>query len=118
MPAYNFQKQFVAAVGSGEKRQTIRKVRKGKGQNAYKGCKLFLYAGQRTKKARLMRLAECQETQAVIIDYDCVVVNGKLLTDHEETILAISDGFMDMNEMTEWFQKHHGLPFEGLLIKW
>ena len=30
---------------------------------------------------------------------------------------AIADGFKDWQEMREWFEQTHGLPFEGILIK-
>jgi len=33
-------------------------------------------------------------------------------------IFAILDGFTDWAEMIKWFEDTHGLPFEGILIKW
>ena len=31
---------------------------------------------------------------------------------------AVDDGFDSFAEMLEWFEKTHGLPFEGQLIQW
>lgn len=31
---------------------------------------------------------------------------------------AKADGFSEWSEMEEWFEKEHGLPFEGILILW
>jgi len=34
------------------------------------------------------------------------------------TRLARLDGFKSAAAMFDWFEKTHGLPFEGLLIRW
>ena len=51
MPALNFKKEFADKVASGEKRQTIRALRKD-GKNPRPGQKLYLYTGMRTKYCR------------------------------------------------------------------
>jgi hypothetical protein len=33
-------------------------------------------------------------------------------------LTAKDDGFVDFDEMFDWFEKVHGLPFTGQLIKW
>jgi hypothetical protein len=48
MVAYSFQKQFVPAIISGKKRQTIRAF--GKRRHAYVGEPIQLYVGMRTKQ--------------------------------------------------------------------
>ena len=32
--------------------------------------------------------------------------------------IAKADGFANAEEMVDWFEKQHGLPFEGWLIRW
>ncbi len=32
--------------------------------------------------------------------------------------IARNDGFGGVTEMLEWFRNTHGLPFEGVLVKW
>ena len=36
----------------------------------------------------------------------------------QATAIAKADGFGSWEEMLDWFEKTHGLPFEGLLIRW
>jgi hypothetical protein len=35
-----------------------------------------------------------------------------------EEEIAKRDGFSSTVEMAEWFDRTHGLPFEGLVIRW
>jgi hypothetical protein len=43
-------------------------------------------------------------------------------TDYDQLLskksVARDDGFLNWAEMSEWFEKHHGLPFDGDLIHW
>ena len=32
--------------------------------------------------------------------------------------IARADGFDKWGELADWFEKTHGLPFQGLLIRW
>lgn len=136
MPALNFQKQFAAAVESGEKRQTIRLVRKNP---IKRGDKLYLFTGQRTKWCRrlvvqravevirrfvkglpLGHVVECKRVEEVAF--------GRMEIDgHHGTWfqgpgylkgIAKRDGFDTEEQMLVWFDKTHGLPFEGVLIRW
>ncbi len=131
MPALNFQKQFAAAVESGEKRQTIRAFRKD-GRNPKPGDTLYLYTGMRTKQCRKLGEVICSDARELWIarattEFDCPyllwlgrgehqTMCSELMGQAEE--MAKADGFSDWNEMVDWFDKTHGLPFEGLLIKW
>ena len=121
MPSFNFQKQFAAAVESGDKRQTIRakrKVRPEIGQTAY------LYTGMRTKSC--LKLG-----QHTIISVVPIMLGSKGVcfwpgSNTENSVsdawfldqFAADDGFKNWNQMRDWFKKTHGLPFEGHLIKW
>jgi len=144
MPALNFQKQFAAAVESGEKRQTIRALRK----NPIKaGDWLYLYTGQRTKWCRplivqrsvevirrfikgrpLKHVVECQSVTPIKIEPAHVwlkdlPVRGnerrwRRLLVHDLQLFAEDDGFVLAEDLIDWFKKTHGLPFEGVLIRW
>lgn len=141
MPALNFQKRFAHLVESGEKRQTIRKRRKD-GRDPTPGCRLYLFTGMRTKECRplivqrtvesLRRMAarfgvfgsavECGAVFPIKIWRDVEGAKlphlgpNDLYLDEEQ--LARSDGFSSWSEMLDWFEKTHGLPFKGLLIRW
>ena len=120
MPLFNFQKQFAADVESGKKRQTIRsrrKIRPQVGQTAY------LYTGARTKACR--KLGE--DTITDVIDlwitsrgvlFDTAPILHDSLSIEALDEFAKKDGFADWKTMCDWFEKTHGLPFEGDLIKW
>jgi len=41
-----------------------------------------------------------------------------LFTNDECDAFARADGFKDEEDMQEWFQSTHGLPFKGDLVKW
>lgn len=117
MPALNFQKQFADKVESGEKRQTIRAMRKRPFKT---GDKLYLYYGMRTKSCRKLGEAVCNSVEDVKICKNGVIyINGvgKWFSASYDKI-AREDGFKDWNEMFNWFKKTHGLPFHGQLIKW
>jgi len=119
MPLFNFQKQFAADVESGEKRQTIRARRKNRpkvGQTA------FLYTGARTKACRKLGKEPITVVTPVFIHKSGVAVGSVCIGEkHEKPALdgfAKNDGFESWNDMRSWFQKTHGLPFAGDLIKW
>ena len=116
MPMYNFQKQFVPAVESGEKRQTIRARRKNRpqvGQTAY------LYTGARTKACRKLGEAEISFVAPVFILKDELAMGSATIRDKNELqFIAKQDGFESWEAMRDWFKKTHGLPFKGDLIRW
>ena len=120
MPALNFQKRFAPKVESGEKRQTIRATRKDGKPHAVPGQRLYLYVGQRTAYCRKLGEGICTRTaQVFITESHAIHVGGQLLrTMAEEDAFARADGFADATAMLAWFEKTHGLPFEGSLIEW
>ena len=120
MVAYNFQARFVDQIVSGEKRQTIRPI--GKRRHAEPGDRLQLYTGMRTKACR--KLVEpdpvCVEASVIVLHETEVFMPEHML---ETTVSALNgiaraDGFKHWQEMCDWFADTHGLPFEGVLIKW
>lgn len=123
MPALNFQKQFAEAVESGKKCQTIRAYRKDT-RDPKPGDTLYLYYGMRTKQCRKLGEAECKSVDRVIIGPSGICFMGPSFieplarTQIGADIAAKEDGFGNFAEMRDWFDKTHGLPFNGLLIRW
>lgn len=140
MPALNFQARFAPLVESGEKRQTIRKRRKD-GRDPKPGDTLYLYTGMRTKACRKLGEAKCREVFPFQLTARAETGNGNVnmfagLSSHRGggsrfraaslrdgtrsriARLAKADGFSSPEEMVCWFEAAHGLPFEGLLIRW
>lgn len=123
----NFQAQFADLVASGEKRQTIRAPRK---RPISVGDELRLYTGMRTKACRLLGVVTCEKVTPVrierlgsgaspilTIDGVCVAIAHNCPWDTERRF-ARADGFKNWREMCEWFDRTHGLPFEGVVIRW
>lgn len=117
MPAFNFKKQFAPLVERKQKRQTIR-AKRADGRNPHVGDKLYLYTGMRTKSCRKLGEAVCIAVDQITIDWHGVNINGAWLSKNDENTLARSDGFGAAYQMISFFNKEHGLPFEGLLYKW
>jgi hypothetical protein len=121
MPAINFQQRFAEAVESGEKRQTIRRIRK---RPIKVGDHLFFYTGQRTKQCRYLTWHLCRGVRIISIDLDAIWIHagdGKPKTAMIGKALdrfAKKDGFQDWPEMRDWFCRRHSLPFDGVLIEW
>ncbi len=122
MVAYNFKKQFADDVETGRKRQTIRA-----GEPRCKvGDHLQLYTGQRTKACRKLLDAVCTEVRPIAIIYAYDQIGGyhinldgrRLVFWPDGGRLARADGFKDATEMCRWFEKTHGLPFNGHVVNW
>lgn len=125
MPALNFQKRFAPAVEDGTKRQTIRAYRKD-GRDPQVGQPLYLYTGMRTKACRKLGEAKCESVSHFIIARGFrqwvamkTVCNClRRFQGDSANRLARDDGFENFAEMCNWFEKTHGLPFRGLMIRW
>jgi hypothetical protein len=120
MPALNFQKKFAPAVEAGTKCQTIRAERKDGRMPAKTGDTIALYTGMRTKACRKLADVECISVEMIRIargDSGFIYVSVDLRPQSPMNV-AQADGFADAIEMGEWFEKTHGLPFMGHLIRW
>ena len=115
MPALNFKKEFAPKVESGEKRQTIRAIKKTPFKT---GDILYLYTGMRTRSCRKLGEAKALEVLPVEITTRSMRINGVLQLNHDSEKIAKEDGFDSFFDMMYWFFHTHGLPFEGQLIKW
>ncbi|MBF0250595.1 MAG: hypothetical protein HQL35_08220 [Alphaproteobacteria bacterium] len=121
MPAINFKNQFAEAVKNGVKRQTIRALRKDGRMPAKRGDILALYTGMRTKSCRKLLNARCSDVRPIELHAALVIVDGGdgwIRTRPDLDNFARADGFRDWSDMAAWFDKTHGLPFEGVLIQW
>ena len=115
MPIISFKKQFADSVKLGIKEQTIRK----NGKRKYKvGDKLYLYTGLRTKGCKKLGEGKIKAVKSIYIDWNLIVLDGEKLNNIQKYELSHLDGFNDTYELEKWFDKIHGLPFEGRLIKW
>ena len=119
MVAYNFQTRFAEAVANGQKRQTIRSPRKDD-RHAKPGDKLQLYTGMRTKSCRKLRDAVCHDSCAILLEWDKAWTFGpqELFEGEDLERFAHEDGFACWADMRAWFEKAHGLPFTGQMIRW
>lgn len=115
MPHLSFQAQFVPLVESDKKNQTIRKERK----NPIKvGDTLKLYANWRTPETMLIKEVVCVQIIPIKILETGIKIMGCRIGDAGRHSIAVDDGFPNFLSMCAWFDKTHGLPFEGVLIKW
>lgn len=118
MVAFNFQPRFADLVESGQKTQTIRKTLRAK-----VGDPVQLYTGQRTKQCRKLGEGRIVSIHEMIVARGIrpgygFALGGLILSKEDMNLLARCDGFIDSAEMFDWFEKHHGLPFDGFLYKW
>lgn len=122
MVAYNFQARFAPMVERGEKRQTIRAV--GKRRHAHVGEPVQLYTGMRTKACRKLIepdpvCVERYDIRLTDLGLEFWDVRGDLhFSAMSPRLFANRDGFRDFDEMLEFFEGAHGLPFQGVLIGW
>jgi len=130
MPLLGFKKEFAGPVERGEKRQTIRAIRKD-GRAPRPGQRLYLYTGLRHASARKLGEATCKSAEKIRLLGPRGGVHASLriqvlgprggwnqLTFEAAKRVAIADGFSGLWQMAEFFKKEHGLPFKGILIKW
>lgn len=117
MPALNFISRFAAPVEKGEKRQTIRLLRK---HPIKAGDRLYLYTGQRTKRCRKLREVTCKSVQPIKITpgLRSVVLDERRLTYRPASRVAHKDGFSCLGEMMDFFRRVYGRTFDGVLIRW
>lgn len=124
MPAYSFTERFIPFILNCEKRQTIRKKRKGQ---AKKGSTLYLYYAMRTKYCKKLKEAICIGVKEIRINPNGdVFVGFKKLTQDQKDWLAFRDGFRSgkayaegcFEVMFRFWSQTHDLPFTGDIIYW
>lgn len=133
MVAYSFREQFVGAITSGTKRQTVRGYRR---RNPRPGEKLQLYTGLRRRTCRKLiekdpictRVdeIEIEISQTISAKIASIVINGIPLSQKEIGDFARADGFKNgplgwtaVHAMGSFFKKYHGFgTFNGVVIHW
>lgn len=136
MPSLNFQDRFVPLIESGQKRQTIRPIRKR--NDIYPGCKLYLFTGLRNKNCKRIIAKNCKiitkeisrknwlrkpyvvckSVDKIKIGLRDIFINEKELMGCDMFSLAYKDGFENYTDFYFFFKKQYGVPFEGVIIKW
>ena len=108
-----FQDRFSCKVRDGSKPHTIRRTARCKPGDV---LSLRRWTGKPYRsKQETLREAVCTAVHAVTIFPFDVTVDGRRVPGQH---LAVKDGFRDWEEMREWFENVHGLPFVGWLIEW
>lgn len=115
MPAFNFQAGFAPAVECGWKVQTIRAKRQNRprvGQTAH--C----FTGMRTRRCRRLGAWPIDRVVPVMLTHQGVWIGDRQMDEKLRDLFAAEDGFASWDQMRDWFDKQHGLPFRGDLVQW
>jgi len=119
MPGLNFKPEFAPLILSGEKTQTIRKVRKNP---IREGDNLYLYVGMRGPSCKKLKEVVCQRVRQIVIEEGAIYINGISVISPD--LFAERDGFRSSifrgaeEQFFDFFRKQYGLPFYGVLIQW
>jgi len=117
MPIINFHQEFLDAIASGEKRQTIRK---GRAKPIKPGDNLILYTGFRTSKARRIGEHTCLGIDTIKIKWEngSICLNGTWMHKSHIDWIAAKEGFLHTAAFFGFFKRHYGDDFEGVVIRW
>ncbi len=130
MVAYSFAPQFIDAIRSGTKCQTIRPI--GKRRHARTGEPVQLYTGMRTPTCSKIVETDpictgCHKIEIEIESFEpvpgaqafciqSIKIDGQSV---DESDVAWADGFDDVDEMAQWFGNQYGVgTFVGVMITW
>jgi hypothetical protein len=130
MVAYSFAPQFIDAIRSGTKCQTIRPI--GKRRHARTGEPVQLYTGMRTATCSkifetdpictgchkiAIEIVQAKPTaQNIAHEITEILIDGQAV---DESDIAWADGFDDVDEMAQWFGNQYGVgTFVGVMITW
>jgi len=112
----NFKPHFKDLILSGEKDQTVRRVRKRR--PIVIGDTLHMYTGARTPEAEEFARTTCTNTASVVIGEDYIDFDGCRLDDEDASYFVQRDGFIFVADFRGFFREHYGLPFYGVMIQW
>lgn len=133
MVAYSFAPQFIEAVSTLRKRQTVRGLRK---RHAVQGEGIQLYTAMRTKFCRKLVTPDplCLDVRHIRIDLNSghpaliagIAIEGVPLSDADIEDFAVADGFgsaladgFARQRMGQFWLRHHEWnAFEGVVIRW
>jgi len=125
MPVLLFQPRFVPLILSGQKRRTVRALRRDGRPHCKPGDPLFLRSWSglpyRSQQRRLMAATCLRVAQVSIFDdftRSAILIDGEWLPFATFDAFAQADGFADWKEMFRWLVDVHGFPFHGEIIHW
>ena len=114
-----FQPKFADLVGSGVKRQTIRKAARCKVGDT---LSLRRWTGKpyRSKQQIIMSATCTGVTKVIVEEHDLIFPDQpNSATSYEDmNRFARLDGFRDFVELVGWLERTHGIPFHGEVIQW
>lgn len=114
-----FQPRFAPLVESGAKAQTVRPTPK-RMPKAGDPISLRAWTGLPYRsKQRVLREATITQVAPLVVDeFGVRTMEPGCETRFDRLAFAQADGFRGWDEMRDWFQETHGLPFRGVLIRW
>lgn len=123
-----FKAMFACMVEDGRKRQTVRpwprRIADAPRVGDVIDCRCWEGAPYRSKQTKLAE-GVITAVAAVVVDEAGIGLwetGGKAvfyrLNRQAAEAFAVADGFPGLAEMLAWFEATHGLPFEGVMIKW
>ena len=118
-----FQGRFVDLVKQNIKKQTVRKTPKRMMKPGdIIDCRMWEGKPYHSEQIKLME-SIITEVSEIEIYLDQTIISNLANFSRTRIIgglneFAKSDGFIDWNDMIAWFNRTHGLPFKGVLIKW
>lgn len=123
MIVLTFQPRFSALVETGAKRHTIRGERK---RPIRPGDLLSLrqWTGRPyMSPQRVLRPPmPCLSVTPIRVSWSNtgrpILLDADILTPEQAAWLAHDDGFKSTADLVDWFERTHGLPFHGVLIRW
>ena len=107
------------------KHTTIRKIRKRGNPKLGDVLSLRRWTGKPYRsKQEVIKNVVCTDVNPIFITKQNTIVwhgssfnhPGQVIGDNRN--IAIEDGFASCSDMLDWFEKTHGLPFMGNLIRW
>lgn len=113
-----FKPRFAALVESGAKKQTVRPTPARMPKSGDR-ISLRMWTGKpyRSKQREIIASTVLYVAKIKLDVFD-MWFDGVLASEAKQEAFAIADGFSSANEMLDWFENEHGLPFEGVVIVW
>jgi len=126
-----FKPRFAKLVKAGKKLQTIRPIPK-RIPRCGDTLSLRMWTGKPYRsKQRVLLETKLDRIEVIRIDENGIIKppgEGSILAVMGEKLCVLegvnadryarADGFKDWNEMRDWFNTEHGLPFDGVALYW
>lgn len=124
-----FKPQFAHFVKAGTKKQTVRPVPKVLPKPGdMLSLREWIGRPYRSKQREICKAVVSEVIGVLILSPMSIYLSKmhdpnvasrwQVLSTKEQCEFACADGFKGRGEMLDWFEKQHGLPFTGILIKW